>query len=210
MNPATGPWWLAPTVVAASVAALVTIASLVLNGRRDRKDRHRQLLGNALGEVYAYEEFPFIVRRRQKNEPEAERARITAELSEVQRRLNLNQALLWIEAPRVALAYGDLVGATRRIAGRAIRRAWDVPGVDADGAVPVEDVDLSAIEPYQRAFLVAASDHLAIAPWWLRAAGRQSKGVAALVLILRHRRGRGGAGAVSKGMWSRGAKGRDI
>ena len=113
-----------PAVIAAAIAGTIAIITLVVNGRRVRSDRQRELFGAAFGDVASYCEFPYIVRRRRHDLPEEERIRITTELSEVQRKLNHNRAVLRVEAPRVARAYTDLVEATRRIAGSAIHAGW--------------------------------------------------------------------------------------
>ncbi len=170
MNSDPQPWWVAPAVIAALVAAGVAIATLIVNGRRARLDRQRELFAGVFGDLTSYCEFPYIVRRRRKDEPDAERVRISTELSEVQRLLNRHRAVLRVEAPRVASAYGDLLDATRRIAGAAIHDGWDaVPGESAH----VADVDLSGIDPYTDAYLQATRDHLSIWPTWIRGLGRR-------------------------------------
>lgn len=165
------PWWVAPAVVASLITAVVAVATLIVNGRRARTDRHRNVFADAFGDIAAYREFVYIVRRRRHDEPEAERIRISTELSEVQRRLNHHRAVLTVEAPRVAKAFTALLATTRQIAGAAIREGWNKPPITTDADVHV-DVDLSQMTPAEDAFLSAASDHLALAPWWLRSVGR--------------------------------------
>ncbi len=166
------PWWFAPAVVAALVAAIVAIITLAVNGRRARNDRQRQLLADAFGDVTAYCEFPYIVRRRRHDAPEEERVRISTELSEIQRRLNRNRAVLRVEAPRVAQVYRALVDATRAIAGAAIHDGWNLEPGKSDSGIHVTDVDLTALLPHEDRYLLAAADHLALTPWWTRASGR--------------------------------------
>jgi len=166
------PWWFAPAVVAAFVAAIVGIVSLAVNGRRARNDRQRQLLADAFGDAAAYCEFPYIVRRRRHDAPEEERVRISTELSEVQRRLNHNRAVLRVEAPRVARAYCALVDATRAISGAAIHDGWNLEPATSDREIHVIDVDLAALRPHEDRYLLAAADHLALTPWWVRTSGR--------------------------------------
>lgn len=166
-------WWVAPAVIAAFVAAVAGIITLVVQGRRSRTDRQRQLFAAAFGDIAAYCEFPFIVRRRRADDPAAERQRISTELSAVQQRLNQSQAVLRVEAPRVAEAYMQLVDATRHIAGSAISRGWDLEPLDADSGVHVRDVDLAPIKEFEWRFLLEASDHLALEPASLRRARRE-------------------------------------
>lgn len=172
---ATGPWWVAPATIAALIAGVVAVVSLLVNGRRARMDRQRQLFGAAFGDITSYCEFPYIVRRRRHDTPEEERVRISTELSEIQRRLNHNKAVLLVEAPRVARAYAALVETTRQIAGRAIRDGWDLSPITVDNNIHVVDVDLTPITPAEQRYLTAVADHLSVAPWWTRAAVRWLK-----------------------------------
>lgn len=161
---ASVPWWVAPAVIAALIAATMTGIGIIVNGRRSRLDRQRQLFASAFGDITAYCEFPYIVRRRRHDAPAEERVRISGELSGVQQRLNHNAAVLRVEAPRVGKAYANLVNTTRAVAGAAIHDGWDQPARTADGDVHVTDVNLSTIKPAEDAYLEAARDHLALTP----------------------------------------------
>lgn len=173
MNPTeTGPWWVAPAIIAAVITGVIAVITLIINGRRARSDRQRELFGAAFGDVASYCEFPYIVRRRRHDQPEDERVRISTELSDVQRKLNHHRAVLRVEAPRVARAYTALVGAAKLTAGASIRQGWGLNPIASDTEIHVTDVDLSAMQPFEEAYLTAVADHLALTPWWLRAAGR--------------------------------------
>src|SRR5438093_11643603 len=91
--------WVAPAIVAAVVAAAVSLTTFALAGRRARLDRQRQLFAEAFEAVSEYREYPFIVRRRRKDALAEERARISSELSRVQAKLNSYRARLRVEAP---------------------------------------------------------------------------------------------------------------
>jgi hypothetical protein len=168
MNAAASPWWVAPAVITGLLTVMLGVLTLYVNGRRARNDRQRQLFAVAIADVNAYCEYPYIVRRRRHDELDAERTRITGELSGIQQRLNHNQAILQVEAPRVAVAHEALVAETRRVAGGAIKEGWNLPPITGDTQVHVLDVDLSGLTPFQRAYLVAACDHLAITPASMR------------------------------------------
>lgn len=168
---ASAPWWVAPAIIGAFITAAVAIATLIVNGRRGRSERHRTLFADAFGDIAAYQEYVYIVRRRRHDEPEAERVRISTELSEVQRRLNRHRAVLQVEGPRVARSFTALLAATRKHAGAAIRDGWNTAPITADAEIHV-NVDLSGIAASEAAFLLAVGDHLALAPWWLRDAAR--------------------------------------
>ena len=161
-----------PAVIAAAIGGAIAAITLIVNGRRARSDRQRELFGAVFADIASYCEYPYIVRRRRHDVPEEERIRITTELSEVQRKLNHNRAVLRVEAPRVARSYAALVEATRRIAGGAIHEGWNLTPIAADTSVHVTDVDLSGIKPYEDAYLTIVADHLALMPWWLRGTAR--------------------------------------
>lgn len=178
MTPAvTSSWWLAPAVIAAVITAVLAVVTLFVNGRRARNDRQRALIADAFGDIAEYREYPYIVRRRRHDEPEAERARITAELSAIQHRLNRNQAVLKVEAPRVGRAYAELLGATRRVAGGEIRLAWELDPCASDAGVSIPDVDLSSLDAADELFLLTAADHLAAMPGWARRAARSVQAI---------------------------------
>lgn len=173
MTPATtDPWWVAPAIIAAIITGIIAVATLIVNGRRARADRQRELFGAAFGDVASYCEFPYIVRRRRHDRPEEERVRISTELSDVQRKLNHNRAVLQVESPRVARVYAALVGAVKATAGASIRAGWDLTPITTDTEVHVTDVDLGDVKPFEEAYLSAVADHLALSPWWLRSAVR--------------------------------------
>jgi hypothetical protein len=172
MTPTPDPWWVAPAIIAAAIAGAIAVVTLLVNGRRARADRQRELFGAAFGDVSSYCEYPYIVRRRRHDEPEQERLRITTELSDVQRKLNHNRAVLRVEAPRVACAYDTLVTETRRIAGTSVHAGWNLAPITTDTGVHVTDVDLTGIKPSEDAYLTAVADHLALTPWWARTAAR--------------------------------------
>jgi hypothetical protein len=164
---------LTSAVIAALVAGLATLVTFALSGRRERKDRQRQVFAAAFGAVAAYREFPFIVRRRDASNDAAERVRISSSLSDVQQQLVRHRAILRVEAPRVGKSYDTLVSETRRHAGGHISDAWERPAPKDDRDVSVQDVDLSALDAFDDAYLVEVADHLAALPGWVRRAERR-------------------------------------
>lgn len=110
----------APAIVAALVAGAVALTTFVLTGRRARLDRQRQVFADAFAAVMEYREFPFVIRRRNPDEPAKERQRISTDLSEVQVKLKAFQGSLRVEAPQVGERYAELVETTRRVVGPAI------------------------------------------------------------------------------------------
>lgn len=159
-------WWIAPSIVAAVIAAAVAIITLVAQTRRNRLDRQRGIFAEAYGDIAAYCEFPYVIRRR--HDDRSERSRITNEFSAIQQSINKHRALLRIESPQVSVAFEELVTITRAIAGSCAREGWEQPVGGADARASIDDVDLSGIEPARAAFLEAVSDHLSISPIWFR------------------------------------------
>lgn len=165
--------WIGPAIVAAGIAALVSIITVIVNGVLQRRDRQRQLIAEAFEKVQTYREFIYVVRRRLPDAAEKaadDRARISSDLSQVQARLKSLTALLKVEAPRVGAAYEDLVAHTRRVAGGYIRSAWTRPPDIEAGQMNVTDVDLSVLEELDAAFLAIVRAELAGPPrsWILR------------------------------------------
>jgi len=146
-------------VVAAVVAGVVSLSATVAEGRKARLDRQRQVFATAFEACASYKEFPYIVRRRNEGDS-GERARIAGELTSVQRQLSNSQAILQIEAPKVAETYEALVRQLRAIAGAEIRRSWELPAIPADGIQSIDDIDLSSLAPYERAYQENVRKHL--------------------------------------------------
>jgi hypothetical protein len=152
-------WW-APAIVAAIVAAAVSLTTFALAGRRARLDRQRQVFAEAFEAVMDYREYPFIVLRRSKDEPANERARISGDLSTVQAKLNGFKARLRVEAPYVGERYAELVAATRRFAGPMITQAWTMEPVEDDTQMHNPGWDFGELDAYDYAYLRAVADHL--------------------------------------------------
>jgi hypothetical protein len=138
----------------------VSLATFFLAGRRTRLDRQRQVFADALDTVMRYREYPFIVYRRNADEPAKERQRISAELSELQAKLNGFKGRLRVEDPFVGAECVKLIDATRRIAGPMIAEAWNREPASLDTAVHNPGWEFSELTTYDEAYLRAVADHL--------------------------------------------------
>jgi hypothetical protein len=154
------PWWLTPAIIAALVAFLGTLATIAYNGLRARRDRQREMFARAFAAVADYWEFPYVVRRRRPDQPEAERVRISEALRDVQSQLSFYQAWIAIEAPKVASAYEDLVSATRRIMGGQIHEGWNEPPARSDAEMNISGIRRNGLQDKADAYLAAVRDHL--------------------------------------------------
>lgn len=163
----TTDWW-APAIVAAIVAAAVSLTTFAITGRRARIDRQRQAFADAFEAVMEYREYPFIVRRRSKDEPARERQRISGELSTVQAKLNAFKARLLVEDPRVGKLYADVVKETRRVAGSMIKDAWNNEPAGEDAEIHAPPYDFRPLDAPDNAYLQAVADHLSWFPWLRR------------------------------------------
>lgn len=152
--------WVAPTLVVSVVALGVSVATFLLAGRRARLERQRQVFADALDAVMTYREYPFIVYRRNADEPAKERQRISGDLSALQARLNGFQGRLRVEDAFVGQRYAELVASTRRVAGPMITDAWNRDPAPLDSEVHNPGWDFSALDPHDDAFLRAVADHL--------------------------------------------------
>lgn len=151
------------TVIAAVVAAAVSLAVWWLTSRRTERLRKREMFAAAYAVYANYREYPYVIRRRRADQPGDERARISAELREVQQKLSFYLAWTRLENESVGTAYAALIGAMRTVAGAAIVAAWDRPPASSDADMHVGDIDLSGLRPYEEGYLDAVSRHQR---WW--------------------------------------------
>jgi hypothetical protein len=165
---ADGSAWVAPTIVVSILALGVSLATFFLSGRRGRLDRQRQVFADAFEAVMEYREYPFIVRRRNPDEPAEERRRISEEFSRIQAKLNAFKARLLVEDPHIGQCYGELVKKTRQVAGAMIKAAWDNDPVSADKEMHAPAYDFSELDEYDNRYLRAVAQHLSWFPWWAR------------------------------------------
>lgn len=149
-----------PAVVVAAVTLVTSAISGWRRAVREDRGRRRDRLAEAYSAYSAYREFPFTIRRRRHDEAEAERVRITGEVSKVQERIHYYLAWTALEDPKVGRAYAELVKAARRTAGREMQRAWRMPAPAEDSEMNIADIDLSGADAAEDAYLRAVRRHL--------------------------------------------------
>ena len=96
--------------------------------------------------------------------PEEERVRISSELRRIQSDLAFYSAWLRTESPHVHRSFYELLGQVRQIAGIAMHEAWLEPAVEGDSEMNMPDLGLSALRPYESAYLNEVVDHLSFGP----------------------------------------------
>lgn len=164
-------WW--PVITAALVSALVSLVVLWWNSKQARLDRQRELFGQGFAAVVAYQEFAYIVRRRDGSDET--RTAISRDLSKVQAELHRYEAMIRVEAPKVADEFSELILQTRALAGAAIKEGWCMPPAQSDQRMHVPSVDLSRLDAYEEGYLRAVHRHLylrARIKQWLRRLNR--------------------------------------
>jgi hypothetical protein len=165
----------AATLIAAAIAAGVSLVALWRNGLRQERSRRRHHFAEALAAVVAYQEFPYAIRRRRHDCRGEERVRLSEALRDVQERLAFHQAWVELEAdPETAEAYRNFVGATRRVAGGYMHQAWDSKPTSRDDQMNIDDIDYSELQPLQQTYLEAVAAELSPRRFWQRSLSSSS------------------------------------
>lgn len=146
-------------VLSAGISAIVTSVIARKKFLEEERARVRTIYAEAFQAVAAYKELPYAIRRRRRDQAEAERVRLSEEARKVQVRLSYYRAWTQAESDDVGEAYAKLVAQLRATAGAASHQAWaDNPiGSDADMNIGTDKIDLSAITPYEDAFIAVVT-----------------------------------------------------
>jgi hypothetical protein len=159
-------------IVGAAITAAASLLALAINAwltaYRERANRRREMFSKAFAAAVAYEEFPYVVRRRRTSAPEDERIRISTELRKVQEDISYYSAWLFTESQAISEAYETLIRKLREIAGKEIHNAWNQRPAGSDAEMNMPDLGLSALKPFKQAYLREVADHLSPIPRWLR------------------------------------------
>ncbi len=157
-------WTVFPIVVAAVVSIGTAMAGVVtwfVNGVRAERTRLQKLYADAYSAVVSYQEFPYVIRRRQAPTPDheeigaEERLRISAALHTVQEALSNYRAQISTESESVSAEYDALVRETRRIAGTYMHEAWDAAPLADDAGMNIAGIDYAELATREDAYLEA-------------------------------------------------------
>jgi hypothetical protein len=157
--------------LAAMLAGAVNVWMARRRSREEERARIRNTFAAAFEAYTAYKEFPYAIRRRRPDDPEAERIRLSEALRAVQEKLSYYLAWTQAESVEVGQQYGRLVAEARQVAGGAMHAAWNDPprASDAEMNIPPDVVDLRQLEAAEAQYMQAVRDHLAsLTPWWAR------------------------------------------
>ena len=164
----TLPWPVVGAVIIGVVSFIVFVLTNWWNGERERLTRSRDVFSKAYAAVQEYKEFPYVIARRRKDTPEEEQIRISSELRRVQADLAFYSAWLLTESRHVHRSFLELLEQTRKVAGTAMHEAWLQPAVAEDSEMNMLKLDLSALAPYESAYLTEVVYHLSLWPRWTR------------------------------------------
>jgi hypothetical protein len=156
-------WKLIAALMAAALAFVAHMIVLLVNGRRARRDRLRELYAGGWAAAQAYKEIAFAIRRRSIDDRARERVRLSELMREVQRNLAYHEALIGRErSGRVAAEYRNLVVKTREIAGGIIKRSWDQEPITKDSEMHAPEIatELSALKPFEDGYMDAVAAEL--------------------------------------------------
>jgi MoxR-like ATPase len=157
-------WKVIAPLIAAAIALIGVLMTLVVNGRRAERERLRRLYADGWAAVQAYKEMAFAIRRRNAEDRARERVRLSEALRGIQNDLAYHEALIGHErSGEVAAEYRTLVAKTREIAGGIIRRSWGEEPITSDREMHSPEI-ASELEPlnhcekrYMRAVAAAVS-----------------------------------------------------
>ena len=156
-------WKVTAALVAAALAFLAHMIVLLVNGRRARQERLRELYAGGWAAAQAYKEMAFAIRRRNIEDRANERVRLSEGMREIQKDLAYHEALIGRErSGRVAAKYRNLVGKTREIAGSIIKRSWNEAPIPSDSDMHSPEIasELAALKPFEDGYMDAVADEL--------------------------------------------------
>ncbi len=132
-----------------------------------RQDRRREMYADALAACMEYREFPYVIYRRNGENPAEERTRISEALRDVQKRIAHYCAWLKTESQDVADKYDELVATMKSVAGEEMKRRWKHKPIKKDADMTVlPKMDWALIEVREKEYVRAVRKQLA--PTWKR------------------------------------------
>ena len=116
---------------------------------REERRRRREVHGRALEAVVNYIEMPFLIRRRRRDEPSAERARLSEKFGTVQAELACVEAQIRADPDaEVRRTFATLVATTRATAGDQAALAWGSPPITTDSQMSMGPL-AGALQPIE-------------------------------------------------------------
>lgn len=152
-------------VMSVTIPLILFLIKSLYTDHMKRKERRRKLYAEAFAVCMEYKEFPYVIYRRGKKDPEAERIRISEALRDVQKRLAYYQAWLKTESSYISKAYDELIKQLRELPGKEMKKAWRTKPITKDEQMIIENpIDWSKLDEAAEAY-IRAVDHKLV-PWW--------------------------------------------
>src|SRR5579863_10473683 len=89
-------------LVSISLPLLLFVVQRLYQNYDQNRERRRKLYAEAYTACMEYKEFPYVIYRRGKSDPEAERLRISTELRNVQKTISYHRAWIKTESDEVS------------------------------------------------------------------------------------------------------------
>lgn len=155
-------------LLAALLVAAWNIGLARRRSREEERSRQRTAFAEAFKVYGRYKELPYAIRRRNIEDPAAERVRLSEIARDIQAELTYHQAWMDLESDKVATAYRNLVAELREVAGGQMREAWTMDAITTDAQMNMI-IDMAGLGELESAYLSAVREHLdELAPWWCR------------------------------------------
>jgi hypothetical protein len=151
--------------IVAATAAISAVAVALLSASLARvfarRDRRRQMYGEAFRTALEWREMLYRVRRRD-NTDEGNRA-VVDKFHDLQERLDYYEGWIGSESKYMRLSYQKLVAASKSVTISHIQAAWNTPG--KKGNADPNDVHPTVQESVRSAYLRDVRGHLSFQPW---------------------------------------------
>lgn len=153
---------LSSAVIAAVIAAAVSVWLAYRRTREEERARVRSTHAEAYQAYSDYKEFPYAIRRRRADRAAEKRVRLSESLRTIQSRLSYYETWTLAEHRPTGEAYGKLVQHCRVVAGSSMHDAWTEPALDDDAGMNIgpDVVDLRALSTYEQAFIKSSASHV--------------------------------------------------
>lgn len=156
------------SVVSASAAFVVAVIGIVVTHNASKRDRRRQLYGEAVKSAVSWKEMLYRVRRR----AEGDEASLVTRFHDLQDTITFHRAWIGSESRSIGRSYDRLVRDVKAKTELLITEAWDAPVRPAPGNAQPGDQHPDVQDDAER-FLKDLRAHLSLQPWrrialWLR------------------------------------------
>lgn len=154
--------WTPTEIALLGMATTLTVAILgcVIAYLASKRERRRQLYGEAVQAIVSWGEMLYRVRRRE----ESQACELINSFHDLQDKLSFYEAWIGSESRYTSRSYSRLVREVKTACEPLIRDAWEKPVRPVPGNAIADDVH-PALKPHVDAFLADVRSHLSPLPW---------------------------------------------